>query len=195
MKEDSFLTLESLSSAKYVDKKSVFYAFAIPVESEVDIDRALKAYRKKFYDARHLCYAFRLKPDKSLFRFSDNGEPSGTAGKSIYSAILSHDLTNILILVVRYFGGIKLGTSGLSIAYKTVAIDAVSHAKIIECHEEIEYAFLFDYNQMNNVMRYVKLSGVKILNCQISMLCKMNISGSYNKIEHLRDQIAAFVHQ
>lgn len=186
MKSDAYLTIAQLTTAKYVEKKSSFLSFALPVESEQEVEELLKVYRKKYYDARHVCYAFRLFPDKSLFRFSDNGEPSGTAGKPILGTILSKDLTNVLVIVVRYFGGIKLGTSGLTAAYKFAAEQCLKSESIVERSEQMNWTFSFDYARMNDVMQAVKASDAKVVESQLDLECIMEISGARNSVEKLK---------
>ena len=122
---DSFLTLQTAGEAVYTEKRSKFYAFAYPVECEEDVKQHVAALRKKFYDARHVCYAYALGHDGMQTRCNDDGEPSGSAGKPILGQIRSVGLTRVLVVVVRYFGGVKLGTGGLAVAYKTAAADAL----------------------------------------------------------------------
>ena len=187
--EDRYLTVSRLSTAKLVEKKSVFYAFAIPVFSEEEIEQMLREYRKKYYDARHVCYAYSLRADKSLFRFSDNGEPSGTAGRPIMNVIQAGNLTNILIIIVRYFGGIKLGTSGLISAYKEASELVVSNAEIIERTEDISFQFSFDYGQMNMVMSAVKSLRLVVEDSQFSMQCFIKVRGPKSIVSLLKEKL------
>ena len=188
--EDTFITIAETSTSKYVDRKSVFYAFAIPVDNEDIVDEHLKKLRKKYYDARHICYAFCLNADKSISRSSDNGEPSGTAGRPMMGVIQSHNLTNILLVAVRYFGGIKLGTSGLIEAYRTVSELAISQARIITKTEDATYTFKFDYAQMNKVMSTVKAYKLKVLESSFDMVCYIKVSGPKSAIAELQTLIA-----
>jgi len=188
--EDTFITIAEMSTSKYVDRKSVFYAFAIPVDNEDAVDGQLKALRKKYYDARHVCYAFCLNADKSISRSSDNGEPSGTAGRPMMGVIQSHNLTNILLVVVRYFGGIKLGTSGLIEAYRTASEQALSQAKIITKTEDDTYTFEFEYIHMNKVMSAVKAYKLKVLESSFDMVCHMKVSGPRSVIAQVQTLIA-----
>ena len=153
---DSFFTISAVSEGLYKDKGSKFLSFAIPVSSVEDIKPIIDDYRKRYYDARHVCYAYMLGAERLVFRANDDGEPSGTAGRPILGQINSYNLTNILIVVVRYFGGILLGTSGLIVAYKEAARDAIENNKIIECQLTKEYKIGYGYDLVNEVMRIIK---------------------------------------
>lgn len=130
--DDTYKTISGISESVFTEKRSKFIAIAIPVRSVAEIKNLLEQYQKKYYDARHVCYAYMLGPERKDFRANDNGEPSGTAGKPILGQINSHELTDVLVIVVRYFGGIKLGTSGLIVAYRTAASQALAEATVIE---------------------------------------------------------------
>lgn len=175
MNKDTFLTISELSEAIYTEKRSKFIAIALPVRDLEEIKTYLEYYQKKYYDARHVCYAYMLGPDRKDFRANDNGEPSGTAGKPILGQINSNELTDILIVVVRYFGGIKLGTSGLIVAYKAAAAETIAQAQIIEKTVDEETTFMFEYPFMNDVMRIVKEEEPEILNQSYDMDCKMSL--------------------
>ena len=151
--DDTYLTISLTSEGIYKEKMSKFLAFAIPVSSVEDVKKQLEKYQKEYYDARHVCWAYMLGPQRTDFRSNDNGEPSGTAGKPILGQINSAGLTDILIVVVRYFGGIKLGTSGLIVAYREAASEAIAANEIIERQVEDEVHFGFEYPLMNEVMR------------------------------------------
>ena len=153
---DSYLTIAAPSEGIYTEKRSKFLAFAFPVYDIESIKALVAEYQKKYYDARHVCYAYMLGAEREVFRANDNGEPSGTAGKPILGQINSKGLTNILIIVVRYFGGIKLGTSGLIVAYRLAAAEALAAAEVIERTVDASVTFRFDYAEMNAVMRIVK---------------------------------------
>ena len=153
---DSYRTIKALSEGTYSEKRSKFLAFAIPVRSVDEVKQLVAEYQKKYYDARHVCYAYMLGAERKEFRANDNGEPSGTAGKPIFGQINSNELTDILIIVVRYFGGVKLGTSGLIVAYRIAAAEAIAAAEIIEKTVDEEVTFFFEYPFMNDVMRIVK---------------------------------------
>lgn len=154
--EDTFKTVSETAKGIFTEKKSKFIGYAIPVETVEDVKIELEKYRKEYFDARHVCWAYMLGPDRKDFRSNDDGEPSGTAGKPILGQINSNELTNILVLVVRYFGGIKLGTSGLITSYKETAAEAIANADIIEKTTDIDLEFKFEYPFMNDIMKIVK---------------------------------------
>ena len=183
MTSDSYHTLAGPAEAIYKEKSSKFLAYAYPVESEEEIRTLLDALRKKYYDATHLCYAWRLGPHGETFRANDDGEPSGTAGKPILGQLLSNELVNCLIVVVRYFGGTKLGVSGLIGAYKESAAEAIRAAEIVErtvdTVVEVENTVLrigFGYLAMNDVMRVVKEEQPRVLTQQFDNLCRMTLA-------------------
>jgi len=163
MFEDTFKTIDVKSEGLYKEKGSRFISLAFPVCHEHEVKEILSHLRKEYHDARHHCYAYVLGYDKSVYRINDDGEPSGTAGKPIYAQILSSDLTNILIVVIRYFGGTLLGVSGLIRAYRTAAKDAIEHSSIIIKTVNDVYTLYFDYTAMNNVMKCLKLYDVVFL--------------------------------
>lgn len=173
--QDSFRTISQPSEGIYTEKRSKFFAFAIPVENVEEIKDIVAQYQKKYYDARHVCYAYMLGAERTEFRANDNGEPSGTAGKPILGQINSNELTNILIIVVRYFGGIKLGTSGLIVAYKQAAAEAIAAAEIIEKTVDTDITFMFEYPFMNDVMRIVKEENPQIVNQGYDSDCSMTL--------------------
>jgi uncharacterized YigZ family protein len=154
--EDTYKTIRSVSKGIYREKGSRFLAFAIPVSSQDDIKPILENYRKEYHDARHHCFSYMIGYDKSIWRSNDDGEPSGTAGKPIMGQINSNDLTNLLIIVVRYFGGTLLGVSGLIKAYRNAAAEAIAGAEIIECVVRDYYRLIFPYSSMNDVMKIIK---------------------------------------
>ncbi len=160
---DRFRTIAETAEGTYSEKRSKFLAFAIPVESVEEVKVKVAEYQKRFYDARHACYAYMIGPERDDFRANDNGEPSGTAGKPILGQINSYGLTNILIVVVRYFGGIKLGTSGLIAAYRQAAIEVLENATVIEKTVDVDVSFRFEFPFMNAVMKVVKDMDVKII--------------------------------
>ena len=172
---DTFLTINSPSKGIYTEKRSKFLAFAFPVYSIDEIKEKIQEYQKKYYDARHLCYAYMIGEERTTYRANDNGEPSGTAGKPILGQINSNNLTNILIIVVRYFGGIKLGTGGLIVAYRAAAAEAIANAEIVEKHVEMEMKFKFEYNYMNDVMKIIKEENPKIVEQLFDNNCVMTI--------------------
>ncbi|SFS80732.1 IMPACT family protein [Sphingobacterium wenxiniae] len=173
--EDTYFTIDEPSEGLFRDKGSKFIAYAYPFKSESalkDIIADLKAQHPK---ARHHCWAYRLTPDRSVYRVNDDGEPSGTAGRPILNALLSKNVTNILVVVVRYFGGTLLGVPGLINAYKTATQEALEAAVIVEKTVNDVYRISFDYLQMNDVMRLVKDENLVILNQQFDNLCVMEV--------------------
>ncbi len=154
--EDTYTTIKSVSQGIYKEKGSRFIAFAIPVSSLEEVKVQIEEYRKKYHDARHHCYAYLLGFAKDLWRANDDGEPSGTAGKPILGQINSFGLTNVLIVVIRYFGGTLLGTGGLINAYKTAAFESLKNSEIIECTLKDYYKLEFPYGSMNDVMKILK---------------------------------------
>ncbi len=171
---DSYRTIETPSEGIYKEKGSKFIAYAHSVFAEDDIRTLILDYRKKFFDARHVCYAWQLGADGDQFRTNDDGEPSGTAGKPIHGQIKSFGLSNILIVVIRYFGGVKLGTSGLINAYKLAAADAIQNAVIVERTVNDYYRLCFDYGVMNEVMKVVKDENLPIVNQQFDLSCAID---------------------
>ncbi len=174
--EDSYKTIEAKTEGLYKEKGSKFIAFAFPVYTEDEIKNILEDLRGKYYDARHHCYAYRLGADKLRFRANDDGEPSSTGGKPILGQIVSNDLTNILIVVVRYFGGIKLGVSGLINAYRTAAADALAHAVVVEKTEDEVIKIKFSYGVLNDVMRIIKDIEPAILERNFELECYMTLA-------------------
>jgi uncharacterized YigZ family protein len=174
--EDTYLTIEIASEGIFKDKGSKFLAYAFPVSSEEKIKEHLAELRKLHPSARHHCYAFRLGAAKQAFRANDDGEPSNTAGKPILGQIQSKDLTNILIVVVRYFGGTLLGVSGLINAYKLAALDSIQNATIIEKTVDEVYELKFDYMQMNDVMKIIKDEHLQILHQNFELNGELSFS-------------------
>lgn len=187
---DFFKTLAAPSEGLYKEKMSKFLSFAIPVQSAAEAKEIIKQYQKRFYDARHVCWAYMIGTDRSEFLSSDNGEPSGTAGKPILGQINSFGLTNVLIIVVRYFGGILLGTSGLIVAYREAAAEAIANAEILECHEQGTVSFSFPYLGMNDVMKLVKRENLKVTAQDFNNVCKMTIQANLDDIPALKGKIA-----
>ena len=173
---DTFKTISTSANGIYKEKGSKFLAFAIPVITVDEVKEIVKNYRKEYYDARHVCYAYTLGAERKEWRANDDGEPSGTAGLPILGQINSRELTNILIIVVRYFGGILLGTSGLNTAYKEAAADALNQAEIIEKTVDCEFDIQFEYLLMNDVMRIIKDNNVQILDQSFDNNCSMKLS-------------------
>ena len=175
MTEDTYKTITDKAEGIYTEKRSKFIAIAQPVRSVEDVKACLEEYQKKYYDARHVCYAYMLGPERKEFRANDNGEPSGTAGKPILGQINSNGLTDILVSVVRYFGGIKLGTSGLIVAYKAAAAEAIGNAEVVERTVDATIGFRFEYPLMNEVMRIVKEEGPEIVSQGYDNDCLMTL--------------------
>ena len=175
---NSFKTISSLSEGIYKEKGSKFLSFAIPATSVDEVKKILDEYRKKFYDARHVCYAYMIGADREIFRSNDDGEPSGTAGKPILGQINSFELTNILIVVIRYFGGILLGTGGLITAYKEATKDAILQAEIVDIIVKEYFTVKFRYELMNEVMRIFKEFEPEISKTDLQYTCiyQVNIS-------------------
>ncbi|MDL2314821.1 YigZ family protein [Bacteroidales bacterium OttesenSCG-928-C19] len=176
MFDDTYKTIESPSEGLYKEKGSKFIAFAIPATTEEEIKEHIAQIKKNHHDARHHCYAYILGHNKSAYRINDDGEPSGTAGKPIHGQLLSKDLTNTLVIVVRYFGGTKLGVSGLITAYKEATRDALDNAKIIEKTVNDIYRIEFEYPLMNNVMKVLKDESIEQFNQRFEMDCSLEIS-------------------
>ncbi|MBQ6726687.1 MAG: YigZ family protein [Bacteroidales bacterium] len=176
MFEDTYKTIKYPSQGVYKEKGSKFLAFAYPIATEAEAKARLDELRKQYFDARHHCYAYILGADKAAYRINDDGEPSSTAGKPIYGQLLSHDLTNIIIVVVRYFGGIKLGVPGLINAYRTAAKDAIDNAIIIEKNITEVYNLQFTYEQMNSVMKILKDNNLPQCNQKFELECSLDFS-------------------
>lgn len=186
---DTYRTIEDIAEGIYTEKRSKFIAIALPVRTVDEVKAHLDVYQKKYYDARHVCYAYMLGHERTNFRANDNGEPSGTAGKPILGQINSNELTDILIIVVRYFGGIKLGTSGLIVAYKAAAAEAIGAATVVECTVDDEVAFAFEYPMMNDVMRIVKEEEPEILEQGYDMDCTMKLRIRRSHMPRLRARL------
>lgn len=154
--QDSYLTVNGTAQGEYSEKRSKFYAFSFHVENVEQIKSIVADVQKKYYDARHVCYAYMLGPERLEWRVNDNGEPSGTAGKPILGQINSRGLTDVLVAVVRYFGGVKLGTSGLIEAYRQATVQVLDNAEIVTRYVEKDITIIFDYPVMNEVMKLVK---------------------------------------
>lgn len=176
MLNDTYKTIKAPCEGIYKEKGSKFLAFAFPVTSETEIKNHVDSIKKEYYDARHHCYAYILGPDKATYRANDDGEPSGTAGRPIHGQLLSKDITNTLVIVVRYFGGIKLGVSGLINAYKTATKDALDNAEVVEKTVNEIYRVEFEYPLMNDVMRLLKDEGLEQFNQRFEMNCSLDFA-------------------
>lgn len=190
MEQDEFRTITGMAKGLYKEKGSKFIGIAVPVRDEDEVKGKLEEVRKQFHDARHHCYAFRLGYKGETFRTNDDGEPSGTAGKPIYGQILSKELTDILIIVVRYFGGTKLGVSGLITAYKSASRDALEQAEIITGTIDDCYEVHFAYPLMNEVMRLVKNYKLKLLNQHFELTCTIVFLVRKSKSEEVHEKFS-----
>ena len=187
---DEYRTISGTSEGYYTEKRSKFLAFAHHVEDVAEVKDIVAGYRKKYYDARHVCYAYMLGPERLEFRANDDGEPSSTAGKPILGQINSNELTNILIVVVRYYGGVNLGTSGLIVAYREAAADALQHANIETRQVEEIVKYTFAYPQMNDVMRIVKDMNPRIVSQTYDNTCEIVLSIRKSEAEQLKSKLA-----
>lgn len=175
MAGDSYKTIKEPAEGYYTEKRSRFISYIFPVCTPEEVKKLLDTYRRQYYDARHLCWAYMLGSDRLRFRANDDGEPSSTAGKPILGQINSNELTDVLALVVRYFGGVELGASGLTAAYRTAAADAISHAEIIERTVDEDLTVCFEYPFLNSIMRIVKEENPTILHQDFNMDCRMSL--------------------
>lgn len=173
---DIYYTIAKEGSGKFTEKKSRFLSFAYHVSTSDEAKARLKSLQNEYHDARHVCWAYVVGPDKDEWQANDNGEPSGTAGKPILGQINSLDLTDVAVGVVRYFGGIKLGTPGLIAAYREAAALALEASGKIECIKQKRYSFTFPYMAMNDVMKVVKSTGAEIVSQQFDNSCSMLLS-------------------
>ena len=187
---DTYYTLSGEAEALYKDKGSKFLAYAYPVNDEEQIRERLEALRKRYYDATHHCYAWRLGPRGETFRANDDGEPSSTAGKPILGQLLSREVTDTLVVVVRYFGGTKLGVSGLITAYKQSAALVLDAAQIVQRTVDRTVEIRFGYLVMNDVMRIVKEIQPRILEQQFDNLCRMRLSIRSSQYDTLTGRLA-----
>ena len=174
---DEYFTIkDNISEGFYSEKRSKFLAFAFHVTTEEEIKDIVSEYRKKYYDARHVCWAYMLGAQRTEFRANDDGEPSSTAGKPILGQINKNELTDILIIVVRYYGGVNLGTSGLIVAYRTAAAEAIANAEIIKLYDEEVVTYDFPYVMMNDVMKIIKDMSPRIVNQTYDNTCEIQLS-------------------
>lgn len=190
MAEDTFKTITDRAEGYYTEKRSKFISYAVPVRSVEEVKEELAKYRKEYYDARHVCWAYMLGPDRKTFRANDDGEPSSTAGKPILGQINSNELTDILILVIRYFGGIELGTSGLIVAYRTAAAEAIAAATIEERTVDEDITVVFEYPYLNSIMRIVKEDAPTVIAQKFDMDCEMTLRIRKSEAERLKNRLA-----
>lgn len=186
---DLYKTISAPSEGYYTQLKSKFYSFAIPVDTVDQVKDIVAQYRKKYYDARHVCYAYVIGADKSEFRANDDGEPSSTAGKPIHGQIMSRDLTNILVIVVRYYGGVNLGTGGLIVAYRSAAQEALDAAEVVERQVEEVIVHHFQYAEMNAVMKIVKDTKCTVIAQNFDNDCTITLKIRQSEAENLKNKL------
>lgn len=190
MFSDTYKTIEGSSEGLFKDRGSRFISLAFHVRNQEEIKEKLEALRKEYHDARHHCYAYVLNPDRQQWRANDDGEPSGTAGKPILGQINSNELTNILIVVIRYFGGTLLGVSGLINAYRTAAAEAIANARVVEMTVKSVYRVSFPYLSMNDVMKVLKEEAVGQENHTYGDTCSIDISFRLSSTERIIERIS-----
>jgi uncharacterized YigZ family protein len=186
---NSFKTIATAGEGQFKEKGSKFLAFAYPVESEADVKGRLEHLKKKYFDARHHCYAFMLGPEKKIFRAADDGEPGHSAGDPILGQIRSRNLTNVLVVVVRYFGGVKLGVGGLITAYRTAAALALDNAVIIEKPVTLEFRFNYEYHDTPVVMKLVRDFSLRIIDEQFETSCQMVVECEKKHEQELTEKL------
>lgn len=186
---DLYKTIKTPAEGYYTEKRSKFISYAFPVRTVEEVKELIAQYRKQYYDARHVCWAYMLGADRQTFRANDDGEPSSTAGKPILGQINSNELTDILIVVIRYFGGIELGTSGLIVAYRTAAADAIANAEIEERTVDEEVTVAFEYPYLNGIMRIVKEENPEIISQHFEMTCEMTLRIRQSEMEKLKSRL------
>lgn len=190
MENDEFKTITTqIGEGYYTEKRSKFLAFAHHVESIDEVKDIVASYKKKYFDARHVCFAYMLGADRKEFRVNDDGEPSSTAGKPILGQINSHELTNILIVVVRYYGGVNLGTGGLIVAYREASADALAHS-VIETRKIEDIIYIsFAYPSINAVMKVVKDMSPRIISQKFDNTCEMTLAIRKSESDLLRNRL------
>ena len=187
--EDTYKTITGRSEGYYTEKRSKFISYAIPVRTADEAKAEVARLRKEYYDARHVCWAYMLGADRKTFRANDDGEPSSTAGKPILGQINSNGLTDILVVVIRYFGGIELGTSGLIVAYRTAASEAIGTATIEERTVDEDITVVFEYPYLNSIMRIVKEDSPAVIAQKFDMDCEMTLRIRKSEAERLRNRL------
>jgi uncharacterized YigZ family protein len=190
MAEDTYLSISKVTESLYKEKGSKFIGLAYPVRSEEEVKEVLDDLRKQYYDARHHCYAYILGPKSDRYRANDDGEPNHSAGDPILGQIKSAELTNTLVVVIRYFGGTKLGVSGLVHAYKTAAADAITANEIVEEVMKENYALRYDYESTNEVMRLIKDFDLEIVKQEFTADCYMEVAVRQSLSEQLLDKLS-----
>jgi uncharacterized YigZ family protein len=189
MTDDVYKTITAAAEGYYTEKRSKFISFAFPVTTVEEVKTHLSALSRKYCDARHICWAYMLGSDKTTYRINDDGEPSSTAGKPILGQINSNDLTDILIAVVRYFGGVELGTSGLTVAYRKAAAEAIAAASITERTIDESFTIAFEYPLQNSVMRIIKEEKPEIISRQEYLDCRITLRIRKSKAQHLKTRL------
>lgn len=190
MADDSYKTIKQVAEGYYTEKRSRFISYAIPVRTVEEVKEQLEKYRKQYYDARHVCWAYMLGPERQTFRANDDGEPSSTAGKPILGQINSNELTDLLIVVVRYFGGIELGTSGLIVAYRTAGRpEACRRRRDRERTVDEDITVVFEYPYLNGIMRIVKEDNPAIISQKFEMDCEMTLRIRKGEAERLKNRL------
>lgn len=192
---DTYITINNIAEGYYTEKRSKFYAFAHHVTSADEVKELFQKYKKEYYDARHVCYAYRLGPEGAEFRANDDGEPSSTAGKPILGVLLSEGVTDVVIFVIRYYGGVNLGTGGLIVAYREAAHDAMTKAEKKECQVEEQLTYTFAYPQMNAVMRIVKEMQPRIIAQNFQTTCSITLSIRKSLLGQLKAKLDAISFQ
>jgi len=187
--EDTYKTIEQSAEGLFKDRGSKFIALAYHVSTEEEARQQVAEVRKQYHDASHHCFAYRIGFDKLLYRVNDDGEPSGTAGKPIFNQLLSKDLTNVLVVVVRYFGGTLLGVPGLINAYKSATLDALNKAKIVTRTVNDVYEILYDYPVMNDVMKTIKDNGLEIISTDFALKCRVVFSVRKNNLSVIYESL------
>ncbi len=187
--DDTYKTITGPSEGYYTEKRSKFISYAIPVRTIDEVKAEVARLRKEYYDARHVCWAYMLGADRKTFRANDDGEPSSTAGKPILGQINSNELTDILVVVIRYFGGIELGTSGLIVAYRTAASEAIASATIEERTVDEDITVVFEYPYLNSIMRIVKEDSPAIIAQKFDMDCEMTLRIRKSEADRLRNRL------
>lgn len=187
--DDVYKTITAPTEGLYVEKRSRFISHAFPVGTAEEAKARIDELRRQYYDARHVCWAYMLGPERTVFRANDDGEPSGTAGKPILGQINSRCLTDVLVAVVRYFGGIKLGTGGLIVAYRAAAAEALDAAQVLEKTVDEDITVAFEYPFLNGVMRIIKDEGAEIVAQSFQMDCEMTLRIRRSEAEKLKSRL------
>lgn len=186
---DTYKTITGIAEGLFTEKRSKFIAYAVPVRTVEEVKEQVEKFRKQYYDARHVCWAYMLGHERKNFRANDDGEPSGTAGKPILGQINSNELTNILVVVIRYFGGIKLGTGGLIVAYKAAAAEVLAVSEVEERTVDVDIKVIYEYPFMNGVMRIIKEMNIEIVSQSFDMDCEMTLRIRMNDVGMLKERL------